>query len=131
MNDFTADLVGLTQQLAEATVTEQRYLTQDATTEKLGELLRDNPRGLLLSRDELAGWLSTLERPGREGEREFYLEAWDGSGEYTFDRIGRGTVHIPALTLSVLGGIQPGKLARYLDEALDGGGGADGLLQRF
>jgi hypothetical protein len=130
MNDFTTDLLTLTQQLSEATVTERRYLTQDATTEKLGELLSENPRGMLLLRDELAGWLRTLERPGREGEREFYLEAWNGTGGYTFDRIGRGTVHIDALTLSILGAIQPGKLARYLREAIDGGGGADGLLQR-
>lgn len=79
----------------------------------------------------MAGWLRTLERPGREGEREFYLEAWNGTGGFTFDRIGRGTVHIPALTLCVLGAIQPGKLEKYLNEAIAGGGGADGLLQRF
>jgi hypothetical protein len=86
---------------------------------------------MLISRDELAGWLRTLERTGREGDREFYLEGWNGTGAYTFDRIGRGTVHIRALTLSILGGIQPGKLQKYLEEALEGGGGADGLLQRF
>jgi hypothetical protein len=129
--DFQATLRDLATQLEEATVTERRYLTQDATTEKLGELLRENPRGMLLLRDELAGWLRILERPGREGEREFYLEAWNGTGGYTFDRIGRGTVHVDALTLSILGAIQPGKLERYLQEAIAGGGGADGLLQRF
>jgi hypothetical protein len=96
----------------------------------LGELLNENPRGLALVRDELAGWLRTLERPGREGEREFYLEAWAGTQGYTFDRIGRGTVPIPALTLSILGGIQPGKLRRYTEEAESEGSGADGLLQR-
>ena len=129
--NFTEVLRNLNTQLEEATVTERRYMTQDPTTEKLGELLRENPRGLLVSRDELAGWLSNLERPGHEGDREFYLEAWNGTGSYTVDRIGRGTVHIDALTLSILGGIQPGKLERYLDEAIAGGGGADGLLQRF
>jgi hypothetical protein len=35
----------------EQTPKERRYLTHDATIGKLGELLRDNPRGLLLSRD--------------------------------------------------------------------------------
>ena len=129
--DFQTALRDLTGQLANASVTERRYLTQDATVEKLGELLQENPNGLLVLRDELAGWLCTLERPGREGEREFYLEAWDGTGGFTFDRIGRGTVHIDALTVSMLGAIQPGKLDKYLSEAIAGGGGADGLLQRF
>lgn len=131
MNDFSETLLELTRQLKDATATERRYLTQDATVEKLGELLQENPNGLLVLRDELAGWLRTLERPGREGEREFYLEAWNGTGGFTFDRIGRGTVHIDALTVAMLGAIQPGKLDKYLSEAIAGGGGADGLLQRF
>jgi hypothetical protein len=108
-----------------------RRVTQDATTEKLGELLNENPRGMLLLRDELAGWLRQLEKLGREGDREFYLEAWNGTGSYTFDRIGRGTVRVDALTLSICGGIQPGKLRAYIEGALAEGGEADGLLQRF
>jgi putative DNA primase/helicase len=91
-------------ELRDSAVTERRYLTNDPTVEKLGELLRQNPRGLLVSRDELAGWLKTLEKTGREGDREFYLEAWNGDGSYTFDRIGRGTLHIPAVTVSIVGG---------------------------
>jgi hypothetical protein len=129
--DVQATLADLKRELRERVAVERRYMTQDPTVEKLGELLRENPRGLLLCRDELAGWLRTLERPGREGEREFYLEAWAGDQSYTFDRIGRGTIHIPALTLSILGGIQPGKLRRYIEEAHEEGAGADGLLQRF
>jgi len=131
MNALEQKLTGLKEKLKKATVVARRYITQDATVEKLGELLRDNPRGLMVSRDELAGWLRTLEKPGREGDREFYLESWNGTGSYTFDRIGRGTVHIPAVTISLVGGIQPGKLRKYIDEATDQGGGADGLLQRL
>jgi hypothetical protein len=39
-------------------------------------------------------------------------------------------VHVPAVTVSLIGGIQPGKLKAYIDEAIANGGGADGLLQR-
>jgi Protein of unknown function (DUF3987)/Bifunctional DNA primase/polymerase, N-terminal len=130
-DDLKTKLTELRRALRECIGYERRYMTQDPTVEKLGELLRENPRGLLLCRDELAGWLRTLERSGREGEREFYLEAWAGDQAYTFDRISRGTVPIPALTLSILGGIQPGKLRRYIEEAEAEGSGADGLLQRF
>ena len=111
------------QELCDLRTPEWRYFTQDATIEKLAELLRDNPRGLLVLRDELAGWLRTLDKAGREGDREFYLEAWNGSAFYTTDRIGRRTLHIPALTVSIFGGIQPGKLSSYIADALDGHAG--------
>jgi putative DNA primase/helicase len=109
----------------------RRFMTNDPTVEKLGELLRDNPNGVLVSRDELIGWLRNMEREGRQGDRSFYLEAWNGSGRFTYDRIERGTVDIEAACVSVLGGIQPGPLLSYLEAKAWGGAGDDGLLQRF
>jgi hypothetical protein len=109
----------------------RRYVTSDPTVEKLGELLAANPRGLLVFRDELIGWMQGLEREGRESSRAFYLEAWAGDGSFTVDRIGRGTLDIPACCVSVLGGITPGPLGAYLDQARRGGLGDDGLMQRF
>ncbi len=110
---------------------QRRYVLNDPTVEKLGEILNQNPRGVLLFRDELTGWLRTLDREGREGDRAFYLEAWNGTGAFTYDRIGRGTIHIAAACVSVLGGIQPGPLGDYLRLAAKGGAGDDGLVQRF
>ncbi len=109
---------------------EKRILTADATVEKLGELLNENENGLLLMRDELTGWLRSLDRAGREQDRSFYLECWDGNGSFTFDRIGRGTIHIKNLTLSILGTIQPAMLEPYLRGSLKGNSD-DGLVQRF
>lgn len=111
--------------------TRRRYQTQDGTTEKIGELLNQNPRGLLVNRDELIGWLRSLDRDGREGDRGFYLEAWNGTGSFTYDRIGRGTLDIMSLCLSVFGAITPGNLSDYVYQAKRGGRGDDGLLQRF
>lgn len=109
----------------------RRYLTNDVTVEKLGEILSANPRGILLFRDELLGLLKNLDREGSEGARAFFLEAWNGDGRFTYDRIGRGTVEIEAACLSLLGGIQPGPLMEYQQSALRGGAGDDGLIQRF
>jgi hypothetical protein len=103
----------------------------DATVEKLGELLNANPRGLLMVRDELTGWLASLDREGHECDRSFWLECWNGTGPFVVDRIGRGTVRIEACAVSVLGGIQPGKLSEYVRGAVKGGMGDDGLMQRF
>lgn len=129
-----AELDRLTQEAATIDVEEskqRRFKVNDGTVEKIGMLLTDNPRGLLVSRDELTGWLKNLDKAGHEGDRAFYLEAWNGTGSYDVDRVGRGSLHIPALCLSVLGGIQPGPLAHYIYDAASDGAGNDGLLQRF
>lgn len=109
----------------------RRYEVNDSTVAKLGELLAENPNGLLVHRDELIGLLRGLDKEGSEEARAFYLEAWAGTGSFTFDRIGRGTVRVESNTLAILGGIQPDLLCSYVREAVRGGIGADGLLQRF
>jgi putative DNA primase/helicase len=110
----------------------KRYISSDSSVEALGELLRQNPDGLLVHRDEIMSLLKWLDREDNAAARGFYLTAWNGDSGYTFDRIGRGlNLHIPALCLSLLGSTQPGRLAGYVRTALQGGAGDDGLLQRF
>jgi hypothetical protein len=108
-----------------------RYLVNEATIEKVHVILKENPQGVLYLRDELSGWIAQLEQCGRERDRAFYLETWDGDGEFTFDRVGRGTVYTGNLCLSVLGGLQPARLEQYLRAAVTGGSGDDGFMQRF
>lgn len=109
----------------------RRYVVNDTTVEKLGELLEQNPWGIMSYRDEIHGMLCNMDKQGQEGARAFYLQAYDGNQGYTVDRIGRGTHHIPRVCLAMLGGIQPGKIQSYVREAVAGGAGDDGLLQRF
>jgi hypothetical protein len=107
-----------------------RHKTNDPTIEKLSELCNENPKGLLIFRDELIGLLSGWDKPGRESDRAFFLESWNGDGSHTSDRIGRGTIFTEHLCLSVFGGIQPQKLAAYLHQSMNGLEN-DGLIQRF
>ena len=109
--------------------TERRYVTNDATIEKLAELLNENPAGLLQIRDELIGLLAGWDRAGREQDRAFYLEAYNGNGTMSIDRIGRGTLHVKHICLSLFGGIQPAKLLGYLQAAT--GYDNDGFIQRL
>src|SRR3989338_1465844 len=108
----------------------KRYSTNDTTIEKMHELLSQNPRGLMLFRDELMGLLSTWDREGHEADRSFYLEAWNGDDSKTSDRIGRGTTYTKSLCVSILGSTQPDKLLGYFQQSLSGFCN-DGLLQRF
>jgi putative DNA primase/helicase len=110
--------------------TRRRFIINDATVEKLGELLAENPIGLLVYRDELMGFLRSLEKEGHENDRGFYLEAWNGTGAYSYDRIARGTIAIDPAVVSILGGIQPGRLAAYIRDTASGDND-DGLIQRF
>lgn len=107
-----------------------RFIINDATVEKLGELLNENPNGLTQVRDELAGWLGRMESEEHCTDRAFYLEAFNGDSPFTYDRIGRGTIQIAACTLSLIGGIQPSRLAPLVRGALTGAGN-DGLIQRL
>lgn len=109
---------------------QRRFKSNDSTVEKLGDLLVDNQQGLLVFRDELIGLLASWEKEGREGDKAFYLEGWNGTASFNIDRIARGSLHIKNLCLSVFGGIQPELLERYLagiTTSLDN----DGRIQRF
>jgi putative DNA primase/helicase len=110
----------------------RRHIANDTSVEALGEILRANPKGILVYRDELVSLLKSLDREENAGARGFYLSGWNGTGGYTFDRIGRGlNLHISAVCLSLLGSTQPGRIAEYIRMAVKGGPGDDGLIQRF
>jgi hypothetical protein len=108
----------------------KRYLLTDATYEKAGSVMSENPDGVTVLVDELVGFLRPLSRREYASARSFWLTAWNGLDEYTFDRIGRGTIVTPC-TASIFGGVQPAKLAEYLRQAINGGDEDDGLMQRF
>lgn len=108
----------------------ERYIFNDSSVEKLGELLNENPNGLLLVRDELAGWLSKIQSEDGAGERAFYLETFDGTGSFVYDRIGRGTIFIESCCLSLVGGIQPARLAPLIRGSVSGASD-DGMVQRL
>jgi hypothetical protein len=109
----------------------RRYFTSETTPEKICELANQNPRGFMLKRDELIGWLKGLDRDGRENLRSLFLEAWNGTGRYSYDTVTKGTIDAEALCLSVFGAITPGRLSDYVYQAVRGGAGDDGLIQRF
>jgi hypothetical protein len=106
----------------------RRYRSNNATIEKLSELLNDSPRGLLVLCDELTGLLDSWGKNGHEQDRSFFLEAWNGTSDHYTDRIGRGTTYTKNMCVSIFGGIQPTKLQQYLysNRFTD-----DGMFQRF
>ncbi len=108
----------------------KRFETNDITSPKLIQFLADNPIGFMLFRDELAGWLRSLEADYDKSARAFFLELWKGAISYELARSDGRETQITSGTLSIIGGIQPSKLQKYVSEAYSFDN-SDGFLQRF
>lgn len=108
----------------------KRALVEDTTVEAMSEILKDNPQGVLCVRDELTGWLGSMDaykgsKAGASADRANWLELYNG-GPRSVDRLVRGSINIPNWSACLIGGIQPDMLRRVV-----AGMGHDGLLQRF
>ncbi len=106
-----------------------RLLAHDTTVERATRLSADNPRGLILLRDELCGFFGSFDRytSGAGSDRAFWLQA-HGGRPFSADRVGTADDPpvVPHLLWGIMGGIQPDKLASALL-----GGSDDGLAARF
>lgn len=110
---------------------QRRYKANDATIEKIADLMTTNPHGLTLISDELAGWIASMNSEHKAGEREKYLEMWNGDTSINIDRMMRGSSYIEGACLAVIGGIQPAKIKPVIREAVSNSVRDDGFLQRF
>ncbi|BBL79462.1 hypothetical protein RxyAA322_13160 [Rubrobacter xylanophilus] len=105
-----------------------RCVASDTTVEALVGILEDNPRGLLVHRDELAGWVRSMDqyKGGKGSDRQHWLSFWSGD-EVVVDRKSRmgEPIIVARPFVSLFGGIQPAMLGEL------GGGAEDGLMDRF
>jgi hypothetical protein len=108
----------------------RRFEANDITASKLIQFLAENPNGLTLFRDELTGWLKSLEAEYDKSARAFFLELWKGAIVYELSRVDGREIQLTSGTLSIIGGVQPSKLQRYVSEAYSFDN-SDGFLQRF
>lgn len=97
----------------------ERIIVGDTTVEALTPLLKDNPRGLLLGRDELRGWLGSFDRyaSGSKGKSdEAHWLSMYNAGSMLVDRktAQAGPIFVPSAAVCITGGIQPGTLRRAL-----------------
>ena len=105
-----------------------RVRVNDTTIEALLPILKENPRGLLLERDELVGWVKAMDQyksGGRGAERQFWLQTHNNF-PVSVDRKGeQGTVSVLKPFVSVIGAIQPDVLGDLAENR------EDGMLERF
>jgi hypothetical protein len=104
---------------AEPTVPEAaRCIVSDTTVEALAPLFKANPRGLLVARDELAGWIGSFDRysGGKSGaDASHWLSMHNGETIIVDRRTGNPrTIYVPEAAACLTGGIQPAILHRAL-----------------
>jgi 5S rRNA maturation endonuclease (ribonuclease M5) len=93
----------------------QRFYCSDTTVEALAERLEDAPRGLLVARDELSGWLGSFGqyKQGKGRDEANWLSMFD-AGPLVVDRKTgeKPIIYVPRAAACIVGGIQPGILRR-------------------
>jgi hypothetical protein len=99
----------------------ERYVVSDTTVEALAPILLANPRGLMLARDELAGWFGSFDRYAGKGkagaDSANWLSMFNAENIIVDRKTGiPRTIHVPQAAVCVTGGIQPGILRRALGE---------------
>ena len=106
----------------------ERTHINDTTVEAAICILKENPRGVLLERDELVGWVKAMDQykaGGKGSERQFWLSAWSNR-PVSVDRKGQPEpIGVLRPFVGLIGAIQPTVLAEL------GEGREDGMLERF
>lgn len=113
-----------------STPKERTICVSDITTEKLAIVLQENLRGVALDRDELAGWVRSMDqyRGGRGADRQFWLSVWSGDPIRVHRKNQKeGSVHVAHPFVSVVGGLPPDLLEDMRGERAI----SDGFLDRI
>ena len=110
-----------------------RILCSDITVEALASLLQNAPRGLLVIRDELSGWIKGFDqyKKVQGAEAAHYLSMHRASDLLVDRKTNSEIIYVRRAAVSVTGGIQPKILTRALgEEHLDNGLAARLLLAK-
>lgn len=104
----------------------ERTYVDDTTVEGLARVLNDNHRGLLVAKDELDGWVRSMDQYKAKGsDRQFWLSAWSSSSVAVDRKSQDEPIMLDKPFVSIYGNIQPAILHELAGKR------DDGLLDRF
>ena len=114
----------------------RQVYVDDATVESLGEIVAENPRGVMWWRDELSGLIADMDKysgNGKGGGTRSRLLSSYGGAEWKTSRTSNPArnLYIPHAYVGIFGGIQPAMLSKVFDTGATGVDEASGFLQRF
>lgn len=105
-----------------------QLVASDATLEAVAQLLADNSRGLLFYRDELTGWVKSMDayRGGKGADRQAWLTFWNGGSYMVNRKSAKEPLVLTNPFVSVTGCLPPAVLGDLSDER----GREDGFIHR-
>ena len=114
----------------------RRCIVQDSTIEALAPILSETPRGVLLARDELSGWLASFDKYSNKAATSSEVPKWLEIYNCETISIDRKTgderfIFVRRPSVSICGGIQPGILAKCLTNEHKDSGLQSRLLMTF
>jgi hypothetical protein len=110
----------------------RRLSIDDFTGEALAGILQSNPRGVILAKDELTAWVTSMNqyRGGRGTDRQVFLSIWSGT-PIQVDRknnMEEGPIVVPGPFVAVVGNLPPSQAAKLSPQRDDQG---DGFVERI
>jgi hypothetical protein len=105
----------------------ERTAVEDTTVEALSVILKGTPRGVVSVRDELSGWVRSMDqyKSGKGADRQFWISVWSNA----YASVDRKSQDEPLILqkpfVGVSGSIQPTILPELIDSR------EDGMLDRF
>lgn len=106
----------------------REVILNNFTVESVFKVLKSNPRGCMVFRDEIAGWLNSMNAYKSKGsDEEFWLEGFNG-GMIKVNRVNDlRPLFVPNAFCAVMGTTQPGMLTSFAE----GKKGYNGFLARI
>jgi len=105
----------------------QSTILKNATIEAIHQVHKDNPRGIVLFKDEIIGMLKDFNRYNNGGgDKQEFLELFNGKS-MRINRATRETLYLPETCINIIGGIQNDRLKYLVNEENI----ADGFFPRF
>ena len=104
-----------------------RFMMQDVTNEAVHRILSENPRGLILMYDELAGWVKNFNRYNNGSESEFWMSVFNHKVAMSDRKSSHSGVFIRNPFLCVIGTIQP----KVLTDLAANNRNANGFMERI
>lgn len=88
----------------------------NATMEAISKVHQDNPRGIILFKDEIIGMLKDFNKYNKGGgDKQELMELFNGNS-LKVHRATRDTIYLPETCVNIIGGIQPDRIKYLMNE---------------
>ena len=102
-----------------------KFVISNSTMEGIHRVHSENPRGLMMMQDELAGHLKSQNMYRKGNDEEQWLSNFDG-GDIIIDRKLSGSLTVANPNINIIGSIQHGVLKKLFMNSVE-----NGLLDRY